>query len=77
MLSKKTLIVSLSAWFTVVKGLEPPCFLYKTKKAKDFRLLPLVSPTKIILRQLIIPVAGRCVAVRAAISVVRVYGTNA
>jgi len=46
------------------------------EKAKDFRLLPLVFPANNS-RQLIIPVAGRCVAVRMAIRVVRVYGTNA
>lgn len=47
----------------------------KNKRAKGFRLLPCLLRT-IIQRRLIIPVARRGVAIRRAIRVVRVNGTD-
>jgi len=60
-----TLVLAAVAWRTAS---------FKGKGQKAFALCPCL-PNKINLTQLIIPVAGRRVAVR--IRVIRVYGTNA
>jgi hypothetical protein len=50
------------------------CRFKLLNKRKGKRPLPLAFQAKANSTQLIIPVAGRCVAIRTAI---RVYGTNA